>query len=114
MTNSVTGVAAKVMVAILGGLDLTGVVELLPGAVALPVQGVAVVRAGRVDAVHVGHQDLIEGNFCICIYICISNYICICVCICIFFFELCTLQSPQILPWSTSGQLCSLHTPSDG
>ena len=28
--------------------------------------------------------------------------------------ELGTSQSPQILPWSTSGQSCSLHCPLDG
>ena len=59
LTNSITSVAAKVMVAVLSGEDLTGVAGLLPGPDALPIQGAAVVRAAGVDGVHVGHQNLI-------------------------------------------------------
>ena len=60
LTNSITGVAAKVMVAIFSGEDLTGVLGLLPGSDALPAKEGAVVRAAGVDGVHVGHQDLPE------------------------------------------------------
>ena len=59
LTNRITSVAAKVMVAVLSGEDLTGVAGLLPGPDALPIQGAAVVRAAGVDGVHVGHQNLI-------------------------------------------------------
>ena len=55
MTNRITGVAAKVMVAIFSGEDLTGVLGFLPGSDALPAEGAAVVRAAGVDGVHVGH-----------------------------------------------------------
>ena len=55
LTNCITSVAAKVMVAIFSGEDLTGVMGLLPGSDAVSAEGAAVVRAAGVDGVHVGH-----------------------------------------------------------
>ena len=55
LTNSITGVAAKVMVTIFSGENLTGVVGFLPGSDAVSAEGAAVVWAAGVDGVHVGH-----------------------------------------------------------
>ena len=66
LTNRITGVAAKVMVAIFSGEDLTGVVGLLPGSDALPAKGAAVLRAAGVDGVHVGHQNLVTLSNGVC------------------------------------------------
>ena len=60
LTNSITCVAAKVMVAILSGENVAGILVFLPGSDALPAKEGAVVRAAGVDGVHVGHQDLPE------------------------------------------------------
>ena len=59
LTNSITSVAAKVMVAIFSGENLTGIIGLLPGSDALSAKRDAVVRAAGVDGVHVGHQNLV-------------------------------------------------------
>ena len=66
LTNRITSVAAKVVVAVLSGEDFTGVAGLLPGPDALPIQGAAVVRAAGVDGVHVGHQNLITMKSDVC------------------------------------------------
>ena len=58
LTNSITGVAAKVMLAILSVENVAGILVVLPGSDALPAKKGAVVRAAGVDGVHVGHQDL--------------------------------------------------------
>ena len=67
LTNRITSVAAKVVVAVLSGEDFTGVAGLLPGPDALPIQGAAVVGAAGVDRVHVGHQNLISMKSDVCI-----------------------------------------------
>ena len=58
LTNSITGVAAKVMLAILSVENVAGIKVVLPGSDAIPAKEGAVVRAAGVDGVHVGHQDL--------------------------------------------------------
>ena len=62
LTNSIAGVAAKVMVAIFSGENLAGVVVFFPGSDALSAKLGAVVRAAGVDGVHVGHQNLPEQH----------------------------------------------------
>ena len=63
LTNSITGVTTKIMVAILSGKNPTGVMILLPSPNTLPAQGGAVVGAAGVDGVHVRHQNLAESTF---------------------------------------------------
>ena len=58
LTNSITSVAAKVMVAVLSGENVAGILVFLPGSDAIQAKKGAVVRAAGVDGVHVGHQDL--------------------------------------------------------
>ena len=105
------------MVAILSGKNPTGVMIFLPSPNTLPAQGGAVVGAAGVDGVHVCHQNLAENTFKAdadiwdgrasplwssekFIQNCAKN-------------KQITLQSPQTLPWSTSGQKCSSHSPSN-
>lgn len=80
------------MCAVLGGEDGAGVVVLLPGPGALPAQEGAVDVAGGVDGVHVIHNHLAD-------FIRMATTF--------------TLQSPQTLPWSTSGHMCSSHSPGE-
>ena len=60
LTNSITCVAAKVMVAFFSGENAAGIMVGLPGSNALPAKEGAVVPAAGVDGVHVGHQNLPE------------------------------------------------------
>ena len=60
LTNSITSVFAKPMVAVFSGENLTGIIVLFPGFNALPTKELAVVGAAGIDGVHVGHQDLPE------------------------------------------------------
>ena len=60
LTNSITSVFAKPMVAVFSGENLTGIIVLFPGSKALPAKELAIVAAAAMDGVHVGHQDLPE------------------------------------------------------
>ena len=55
LANSIASVAAEVMVAIFSGENFAGVVVFLPGSHTLSAKLGAVVRAARVDCVHVVH-----------------------------------------------------------
>ena len=59
LTNSITSVFAKPMVAVFSGENLTGIIVLFPGSNTLPAKELAVVAAAPMD-VHVGRQDLQE------------------------------------------------------
>ena len=60
LTNSITSVFAKPMVAVFSGENLTGIIVLFPGSKALTTKELAIVAAAAIDGVHVGHQDLPE------------------------------------------------------
>ena len=58
LTNSITCVAAKVVVAFFTGENAAGTMVVLPGSYALPAKEGAIVPAAGVDGVHVTHQNL--------------------------------------------------------
>ena len=60
LTNSITSVFAKPMVAVFSGENLTGIIVLFPSSNTLTTKELAVVAAAPMDGVHVGHQDLQE------------------------------------------------------
>ena len=105
------------MVAILSGKNPTGVMIFFPSPNTPPAQGGAVVGAAGVDGVHVRHQNLAENTFkadddiwdgrASPLFIAVERKIQS------GFGKKITLQSPQTLPWSTSGQECSSHSPSN-
>ena len=105
------------MLAILSVENVAGIKVVLPGSDALPAKEGAVVRAAGVDGVHVRHQNLAENTFkadadiwdgrASPLFIAVERKIQS------GFGKKITLQSPQTLPWSTSGQECSSHSPSN-